>query len=250
LLLGHDLITDVLPALPPNWGGYLIARQPTDPNDCPVHAIAAFDLPEAAPGSADAKNERAQASLQDAVENALVTAWNVMAASSKAPTPMQAATVHSEARGDATLHWIDAIGPYRPAFAIVDDRLVLASDPETFDQFRAWTGDELLTENRVYQKLAEYYFPTANQFLLANTKQIRRLLRDRERHILARAEALPAGDSAQATAPRDRFERVDEFLGLVDAAFVTAQVEHGFVRLVFGGVVDPTPDPESAPEGR
>ena len=74
-LLGLDLFDDVLPKFRPNWGFYLVPREPLDKEAVPVEALLAIQLP---PVPADnnpitdpqGARERAQHGLQFAGRDA------------------------------------------------------------------------------------------------------------------------------------------------------------------------------------
>ena len=230
LLLGLDLVDDVLPGLGPNWGFYMVPRQQdirSAPGSRlpPVNGLLAIDLAakkSASPG---------RPTLRAGLENGLNTGLNMLAALYNSQSSGPPAIVRTRRGRTGVVHWIEGIDGYQPAYALTATHLIFAGSPKLVDEFAATDSRSALTSSGNYQRLSQQYFTGAGQVLLVRVDAIRDLVRQHAAFFVRRAAKSPS------QRVRNRFNNVREILTLFDSAFIAAGVTNDRVRLVIGGVV-------------
>ena len=224
-LLGLDLFEDVLPKFQPNWGVYLVPREPLDAEAVPVEGLFGIELPVVP----DDKNP---ITVRKALENALSTAFNVLAASQNSQSPEQPAIVKTEEHPSGQVHWVEAIGPYRPAYCVSKEYLIFASSPAVITEFLSGDAPKL-TGSRVYRLWSERQDPPEGQVLFVSWQAIREFLLKNRDFLLKQAvesHALPREEAEK------RLKRLEEALEVLDAVYLGIQIRPDHIRITTGGI--------------
>jgi len=229
LLLGLDVVDDVLPELGPNWGIYLVPRTRAGKSGNssrlpPVNGLLAIELraqKSPAPG---------QPTLRAALENGLNTGLNILAAMYNLQSSGPPAIVRTRRRKASVVHWIEGIDGYQPAYALTPTDLIFAGSPQLVDEFLAADSRTALASSPDYVNLSQTYFPGAGQLLLVQVDALRELVRKHAVFFVRKDTTSPARRA------REKFENAREFLTLFDSAFIAVRITNDQVRLVVGGV--------------
>lgn len=224
-LLGLDLFNDVLPKFRANWGMYVVAREPLEGGALPVEALVAFELP---PVDEDQK----PITLRKALENALMTGFNVLAAVHNSKSPAKPALVKSEPNAEFSVHWIESLGPYRPAYCLSGEYLIFASSPAVVTEFLSPALPKL-TDSRVFQLWTQRDNSPKGQVLFINWQAIREFLAKNRAFLLDQAvesHALPRDEAEK------RLTRLEDVLEVLDAVYVGVQILPDQIRLTTGGI--------------
>ncbi len=238
LLLGQDLLRDVLPKLQVNWGAYVVRREKLATHAAPVDGLFAIELPD---GDGDGDGDGAEAdgqqvSLRAALDNGLNTGLNLLAAFHNGKAPQQAARVRIERQKDALMRWVDSYGPYQPAYAITSKYLVMASSPQLVREFNSRSADASLAKSPEFRTWATTYFPAANQIVIFNAAETRGFLERNRQFFVDQATTNRKLSAEEAT---QRMQRFDDILQLLDATFVAAQIGSDRIRIAAGAAVLP-----------
>lgn len=242
LLLGRDLFDDVLPAFGPNVGGYAVARQADKPmivDEVPLEGLIAFNIPNLTANSTE------NASIRDALDNALNTGLNLAAAHANSTQTKSPAIVRSDVGGGTILRWIEDLAGYRPAYALSSENLVISTTPEMVRKFMELKPAEFERTSH-FGRVLTRYFPDENQVSFVDVKALRKLLESREQSLI---ESAVAAKSLSAEESAKRMKRLIDVANLVDSAFLAGHVGSDHFRLIFGSVTDP-PAEASAPTSR
>jgi len=268
VLLGLDLIDDVLPSFRENIGGYLVPRSDARPDELPFDGLFAAELPspEASSsgqattdhpnrtGAKEAVSSQARPTVRDAIDNGLNMTLNAAAAYFNMRSTGTPAVVHSDdklAKG-THLRWLEGLGPYQPAYGMTSHYLVLSTSPQAVKNFAKRESDE---EARAdghtsswqgplgIAELAKQYFPKENQILYIDTAAMRRFLETHGKQLIEHAVRVGSIPSAHAEKALDKFMDVT---GLFDSVFVAARLGDGSARIVIGGVVNVPAHSETA----
>lgn len=224
LLLGMDLFDDVLPQFRPNWGFYVVPRMPLDPEAVPVEGLLAVELP---PVPAN-KNP---ITVRKALENALSTGFNLLAMQAS-DTPDRPASVQSETKAGADVHWVDSLGPYRPAYCVSSDYLIFASSPAVIKDFLS-PDERKLTKSRVFRLWSQRENPPEGQLLFVSWQAIREFLRKHHDFLVDQAvefHALPR-DEAET-----RLTRLQDVLEVLDGVYLGIQIREDRIHITTGGI--------------
>lgn len=233
LCLGQDPITQLLPQFEANWGMYLIPGLRNADDAAPVDALIAWQIPhlELSPLAKPAEGKPSE--FRKAIDNALQAGLNFWAVARNSELDAET-VVRSEDSTATTIRWLDHVGPYRPAYALTSNYLVLATSREAIDQFTQPSAAGMAT-TLAYQKLAKRYFPEANQQLLVNVLQARNLLQQRRPQLVRYVSSLNRLTPEQN---ERRLTRLEELLQILDGGFIAGHLGPDRVRIVVGAVVD------------
>lgn len=232
LLMGRDPLSDVLPQLGPNWCAYVVPRSQPAADAVPVDGLFAVELPPP-----DAAVGEETIPLREALHNALLTGMNLMAALHNSQENPSAAIVRSaEIEGAGTLRWIESLGPYRPAYLVTDEALIVASAPDLIRAHLRITPSESLSAAPDFSAWADEFFPQAGHVLFVNLVETRRFL---ETHHDALAQHVARSKSLSSDEAAQQLDRLRQTLTLFDGLFLAARVDDGQVRLILGGAVEP-----------
>ncbi|MFP6764158.1 MAG: hypothetical protein VB858_11080, partial [Planctomycetaceae bacterium] len=173
LLRGADPLDDLLPRLGPRWLFYTVPRKHTAPVTFPLDGLIAIELQ--LQGTAAQKNQ-----IKVGVENALQTGLNALAVIHNAKTTGKLSMLRQRSSTNATVHWAEPVTFFRPAFAVTDRRLIIATDPEVCDAFvvREAMAFRHRSDGRTRQPASDKPSQLAleNQLILANSIETRKLL--------------------------------------------------------------------------
>jgi hypothetical protein len=262
LLLGLDLVDDVLPSFRENFGGYLAPRQGAKPEELPFDGLLAAELPST--GSSGAAHEpastspRVRPSARDAIDNALNTGFNFAAAyfnMSSTGAPAVVRTESEQGRG-TRVRWIDGLGPYQPAYGLTSRYLVLATGPQAVRNLAVReAADNAQPAGQVaggassrrlpasIETVAKRYFPSENQLFFIDTAAIRRFLHAHGPQLVQHAIRVRSITSEHAEKTLAKFLDV---AGLFDTVFAAGRLGDGSARVVIGGIVNGPATSEAA----
>jgi hypothetical protein len=137
---------------------------------------------------------------------------------------------HREA---GTLRWLDKLGPYRPAYGISTEHLLLASDPRLITSFWNSSTTPPLKSEPLFAALRERPLKDHQHWLFLHCQAARQFLADRREPLRRQMVAWRKLDEASAD---KHLERLLELLSPFDAVFAAAKIAPGEVRLTVGGV--------------
>jgi hypothetical protein len=293
LLLGFDLFDNIVPLIRGNVGGYLVPRYGAKPGELPFEGLLAAELREPQPAAEPktavlqpaqlaAVKEPVQSSLRppvatavskpveirpsahEAIENALTTGLNYLAARFNMASSGPPAVVRTELEQSSgiQIRWVDGLKVCQPAYAQTPRYLLLGTGPRLVHNFivsqtidkrapllsrHACLG-ELLRANRSHkpssiQELAARYFPNENQVVYVDTAVLRRMV------AAHRAELVQYATSTQlisAAAAEEMLSKCLDLAGTVDKVFAATRLGDGTARVVIGGIVNAPAASESA----
>lgn len=233
LLGGLDPATDLLVALEPDWGAYLVPGETDAPDRVPVDAVVALKL------SVD-RDE-----LRFAIDAALRQGMAMLALFHNAQGPEVAAVVRSQPHDAGTVHWIEGIKEWQPAAALSADSLVLGSSPEAIAEFMDLHPDESLSSLPEFRRWRSELFPGENQIAFVNLGTIRTLFEQQREFFIthsARSESISESEA------ETRLAELEDLLALSDGAFLAAALGEQSVRVTCGLVVhEPAADSDDPP---
>ncbi len=224
LLLGLDPLTDVLSALGPNWLAYCVPRSSAEANDFPVDALIALDLrPDEMLSAALPKaSEASLPSLQNSLDNALLTGLNLLAAEHNSRTTGPVAVLRHKAVSEGTIRWAEPVSRFRPAYAVSNNFLLLASSPELCEQFLTNASSRSSSSSEVSPKTPSE--PT--EYGLARSTIARQILKEHREWFLWQARRDQLSDDE---ADR-RLRELDNVLKLADEAEFSASLTDSQIR--------------------
>jgi hypothetical protein len=289
LLLGYDLFDNIVPLIRGNVGGYLVPRYGAKPGELPFEGLVAAELserPPAAPAKVgipqpgqpsatkdiNPKTHREpvavtanpsldQPTAREAIENALNTGLNYLAARFNMTAKGAPAIVRTEFAQNAgtQIRWVDGLKACQPAYAQTPRFLLLATNPQLVRNFVARQATNTTNSSPNHdeqgravrseasnsiQVLARRYFPTENQVLYIDAAAIRRMI------AAHRAELVQYASSTCLISPAAADESLSQCLdiaGVVDKVFAAMRLGDGTARIVIGGIVNgPTPSESAA----
>ncbi len=228
LLLGLDPVADVLPAVGPSWVFSVQSRDPKVSTSFPVDAVFAIEV-KSGGGELSASNDEETVSPEAALENSLRSGLEVLAAVHNVHATGQKVSIVKQRKVDgATIHFADPVAFFQPAFAIADGYLVLATTPDLCESFlktAAATDNETLP---VFGNL---------QNVVASSVATRKMLASQKDWFIRQAQRdkVPEADAMK------RLEQLDQFLALLDRAWMTANVDATTLRISAGIAADASP---------
>ncbi|MFM9966518.1 MAG: hypothetical protein ACKV2Q_35520 [Planctomycetaceae bacterium] len=233
-LLGRDLFEDVLPHTQPSLGGAVVPKLPVDERSAPVDGLLAWQL-DWSRGSSPVDG---QPELRESLDGALLTLLNFAAVAHNSRNPDLPATLRVRHREALTLKWLDRLPPYRPAFGLSTEHLLLATDPQLISAFHDRTADgRSLKTEPLFAAVHSRHIAEHSHWLFLNSQAASTFLAE-QHEPLSRQVAHWRKVAAPSVAVQ--LDRVREFLTPFDAAFVAAKVAPGEVRFTAGAI---TPKP-------
>lgn len=232
-LLGRHLFDEILPHAKPSLGGAIVPKTPVEEHSAPVDGLLAwqFDLSHGQPSKDD------QPTLRESLDGALLTLLNFAAVAHNSRNPDSPATLKIQHRESLTLKWLDSLPPYRPAYGIAVDHLLVASDPRLITAFHDRSaGDSALSSEPLFATARSRHFADHSHWLFVNSRAAREFL-VKQHEPLSHQVAHWRKLASPSVAPQ--LNRVRELLTPFDAAFLAAKVGPGEVRFTAGAV---TPD--------
>lgn len=232
-LLGRDLVDEVLPHARPSLGGAVVPKRPVEERSAPIDGLLAwqFDL------SRDSSQRDGQPSMRESLDGALLTLLNFAAIAHNSRNPDSPAMLRIQHREALTIKWLDRLPPYRPAFGLSADNVLLATDPELISAFHDRSAnDAALKSEPLFAAVQSRHFAVHSHWLFVNSRATREFLAEQHeplsRQIAHWRKLAPPSVAAQ-------LDRVREILTPFDAAFLASKVAPGEVRFTLGAV---TPD--------
>ncbi len=224
---GLDLLDEVLTCFGSNWGMYLVPRDAQIAGVPPFDALIAFELVDSE------RLEAEQKQFRPALENSLTTGFHIVAAIYNANSPKETAIVRSEQESGGKIHWIDNLGPFRPAFVIENDYVVVSTALDLMTEYLANDGGDTLDAMDGFGELSDRFLPTSNQVLIFNVEAIRRFVED-SREFLA-SESVRSNDISPQRAA-DRLSRFLDVLRVCDSVALAWGIQKDYVRIVLTGI--------------
>ena len=214
LLHGADPLDDLLPRLGPRWLFYTVPRKAAESATFPLDGLVSIEFQ--LQGTRARRNQ-----IKSGVENALQTGLNTLAAIHNAKTTEELSILHRRSSAGTTIHWAEPVTFFRPAFAVTDQQLIIATDPDVCDAFLSRenpsAGDRptdpatFPTGNGIAHLAAE------NQLFLANSIATRKLLTTHNDWFIRQAmrENVSESDATQ------RLVELQDALSVIDKAWLS-----------------------------
>ncbi|MDB5339456.1 MAG: hypothetical protein JWN70_5075 [Planctomycetaceae bacterium] len=227
-LLGNDLLTDILPQLPGDFGGYLVPREDLQLAAVPVDGLLAVALPVQAEGDTTNNERAAKPNVRSSVDNALRTTVSLLTAMHNATSPDEAAIEHIDQQG-VTVHWIDSLGPIQPAYALSPEYFLVASSPKLIRDFlsqspsNTWGADDRL------KKLRAACFADASQIVALHGRLLGDVIRERREFLLKQLQAFHKLKPDEAG---KRLDRMLEWVQLSDAVVIASSLHADHLKVV------------------
>jgi len=238
MLFGLDLFDDVLPNLEANWGGYIVAGTPERlAQGAPIDGLVAFQLPDRD------HDEVKGRSLRAAIGNALDSTLNLFVLLDGDKSVDEPPVIRSQQSQGVTIHWVDNLGAYRPAYALTEEYVLIASTPECIGECLATKPEKSLAREPRFRHSQRRYCPSDNQLLFVDVEGMRKLLSEHRELFIKQAVNT---HGMQAGLARLELHKIEDVLQLVDTAFMAGQINDHRLRLVMGGVALEQ-DAEAAP---
>jgi hypothetical protein len=228
LLLGLDPVADVLPAIGPSWTFSIRTRDPKVSTSFPVDSVFAVELQSENAGSRSGDLDEA-ASPEIALDNSLRAGLGVLSAVHNAHATGQKVSIVKQRTVDqTTIHFADPVAFFQPAFAISKGHLVLATSPELCEEFLKSAGETPKSTVGASRQSGNL------QNVVASSVATRKMLElQREWFIRqARRDKVPESDAEQ------RLAQLDQFLKLLDRAWMTANIDATTLRISAGIAAD------------
>ena len=225
LLLGLDPVADVLPAIGPSWVFSIQSRDPEVSTSFPVDSVLAIEVKSDTPDSAAVGNEEA-VSLEAALDSSLRSGLGVLAGVHNVhATGQKVSIVRQRKVNGATIHFADPVAYFQPAFVIADGHLVLATTPELCESFLKSSSEGKNERSSEFGNL---------QNVVASSVATRKMMVDQRDWFIRQAQRdkVPEADALQ------RLEQLDQFLALLDRAWMTANVDATTLRISAGIAAD------------
>lgn len=229
-LFGRDLFDEVLPHARPSLGGAIVPKTPVEEHSAPVDGLLAwqFDLSTGPP------NDDGQPSLRESLDGALLTLVNFAAVAHNSRNPDSPAMLKIQHRESLTIKWLDSLPPYRPAYGVAADHVLLATDPRLISAFHErTTSDTALSSEPLFAAVRSRHFFDHSHWLFVNSLAARDFL-NKQHEPLSRQVAHWRKLAPPSVVPQ--LDRVRELLTPFDTAFLAAKVAPGEVRLTVGAV--------------
>lgn len=220
LLLGLDPYADVLPAMGPDWLAFCVPRPGAASGDFPVDAIIALELrPSAVSVPNDSESSHA-GRLTDALDNALLTGLNLLAAEHNSRTRGSVAVIRHRPVADGLIRWAEPVARFRPAYAVSSRYLLIASSPDLCERFLAREA----AAGSVSRPASEEEDPV--QWWQVRSTVARSILREHRDWFLWKARRDNVSDDEAVR----RLEELEQVLKLADSARATVTLNSEQIR--------------------
>jgi hypothetical protein len=237
LLVGFDLFDDVLPALGPNWGTYIVASPGGTADQSPLDAIIGVELQP--PG----QKTRGKITLRDGLDNALETTLHLIGSISNTEASGKTSEVETESTQTGTqIRSIKAGKTLNPAYALTANHLVVGTSPDSLNEFIGLNADDSLAADPAFRNAARLYFPKDSQLLYVNVAALRQVIADQGSLLSSR---IASSENISLDASKKRVEILSDLLQAFDTVFVAAHADSHRGRLIWGIVANPPDDAAS-----
>lgn len=221
LLLGLDPVADVLPAIGPSWIFSVQSRDPEVSTSFPVDSLFAIDVRTDSTEESQ-ENGETPVSAEAALESSLRSGLGVLAGVHNVHAIGQKVSIVKQRKvGDTAIHYADPVAFFQPAFVISGGQLILATSPDLCESFLTSARDDKPTSAMRSGNL---------QTVVASSVATRQMLADQREWFIrqARRDKVPEADAER------RLEELDQFLQLLDRAWMTATVDSKTLRVSAG----------------
>jgi hypothetical protein len=234
ILMGRDLLDDILPQLPADFGGFIVPRDELDLKAAPIDgliavALPAKDLPENQPGKAP---------FRSALNNAAQTGFSMLAAFHNASGKDDAALEDEDQNGVA-VHWISSLGPYQPAYALSQDYLLVASSPKLIRSFLKQSSTDTWAADSEMRKFRDACFADASQVLALHGRLAREFVTQQRDFFVQQLVSAHKLTPAEAN---KRLDRMLEWVQLSDVVVIATKFSPDHIKIVLGIAVEGTPE--------
>jgi hypothetical protein len=230
ILMGRDLLDDIIPLLPADFGGFVAPRQNLDLAAAPIDGLIAVSLP-----SKDSpETPPSKAPFRSALNNAAQTGFSMLTAFHNA-SAKDNATLEDEELNGVNLHWIKSLGPYQPAYALSPDHLLVASSPQLIRDFLKQSATETWAADSELGKFRQACFADASQVLALQGRLVRDFVGQHREFFIQQVVATHKLTPDQAA---KRLDRMLEWIQLSDAVVIATTFSTGHVKVVLGIAVD------------
>jgi hypothetical protein len=221
LLLGLDPVADVLPAIGPSWVFSVQSRDPKVSTSFPVDSIFAIGVRT---DTADESSENGETlvSAEAALESSLRSGLGVLAGVHNVHAIGQKVSIVKQRKvGNAAIHYADPVAFFQPAFVISGGQLILATSPDLCESFLTSARNDGPASAMRSGNL---------QNVVASSVATRQMLAAQKEWFIrqARRDKVPEADAER------RLEELDQFLQLLDRAWMTASVDSNTLRVSAG----------------
>ena len=226
LLLGADPLDDLLPMLGPRWLFFSVPREPAESVTFPLDGLVAIEIQL---GGTKTQQEQTKAGL----ENALKAGLNALAAVHNAKTSGEISVLKQRAGVESTIHWAEPVTLFRPAFAVTDRHLVLATTPEICGAFvaseaQAARGEAPRADSR------EDSLANNNQLVVANSAEARKLLETHSDWFIRRAKR----DNISKEEAARRLAELKDALSLIDRTWFCVSGDADTLTATIGASIE------------
>ncbi len=239
LLLGLDPFDQLLPACRGRWEALVLSAasrpEPTLPFDVVVR------LPVDPERTVDAAGR--QLTLRQAVDNALLTAGNLLATLQNARSDKAVAYLRSERFGPTQLHWLENFAYGQPAYAWHSSSLLLATSRaalrRVLEAGSSPAGGRAATEQKqsALPAAARRVPAGADQVVLADLRQLRQWLAERESALV---ELLGGRSASRRRSVQQRLRRLQDLCQAADFAYLAVDLSERATAVTVGVELLPT----------
>lgn len=227
LLLGADPLDDLLPMLGPRWLFYSVPRDPAESVTFPLDGLIAIELQLKG-------TEKETARTKAGLENALKSGLNALAAVHNAKTKGELSVLRERAGVGTTIHWAEPVTSFRPAFAVTDRHLVLATAPEVCEAFVAKVAKASGEGANEPARGGSETLANNNQLILANPAQARKLLDTHSAWFIRKA----GRDNVSEAEARKRLAELKDALSIIDRTWFSVSGDSDTLTATVGASVD------------
>ena len=221
LLLGLDPVADVLPAIGPSWVFSVQSRDPEVSTSFPVDSLFAIDVKTEATEESP-ENGQTSVSAEAALESSLRSGLGVLAGVHNVHAIGQKVSIVKERKvGAATIYFADPVAFFQPAFVISNGQLVLATSPDLCETFLALTANG---QTSTVSKSGNL------QSVVASSVAMRQMLAGQREWFIRQARR----DKVSEADAERRLKELEQFLQLLDRAWMTASLDSKTLRVSAG----------------
>ena len=218
---GHDLLEKIIPDLARDFGGFITPRVSAGPQQAMLDGAIGFT-----------SHGPDHATLLANIDRGLDSGLSLLAAylSAEAPLPL---TVQRDQTDGMRLRSLSGNAFFPLAYGLQENNLVLAGSRTRLIQTLESSPSPF--RNQRLSNASERFFAGMNQLIWFDAVRTRKLVEERGPEL---AQLFSHGSAEEAEQLSKRFEQVRPYLGLFDAAFLSASVEADQIRIVIGGSLD------------
>jgi hypothetical protein len=221
LLLGLDPVADVLPAIGPSWVFSVQSRDPEVSTSFPVDSLFAIDVKTEATEESP-ENGKTSVSAEAALDSSLRSGLGVLAGVHNVHAIGQKVSIVKERKvGAATIYFADPVAFFQPAFVISNGQLVLATSPDLCETFLALTANG---QTSTVSKSGNL------QSVVASSVAMRQMLAGQREWFIRQARR----DKVSEADAERRLKELEQFLQLLDRAWMTASLDSRTLRVSAG----------------